>query len=134
MSRLVEKVNLPIYGKMYVACAEDATMDAMQELQEPLKKLYEYEQDEENGTLAHLPCKVGDKLFTLWEEKYKGYIIIEVEVKEVIFGGYGIEMKVERLKAPIYCFYISKAYIGEVVFFTHEEAEQRLKEMEKNIK
>lgn len=40
MSRLVEKVNLPVYGEMYVACAEDASMESMQALQEPLKKLY----------------------------------------------------------------------------------------------
>lgn len=58
MGRLVEKVNLPIYGEMYVACVEDVSMEAMQALQEPLKKLYEYEQEEENGTLAYLPCEV----------------------------------------------------------------------------
>ena len=47
MSRLVEKINLPICGEMYVACAEDVSIGAMQAQQEPLKKLYEYEQEEE---------------------------------------------------------------------------------------
>lgn len=47
MRRLVEKVNLPFYGVMYVTCSEDVSIETMQALQEPLKKLYEYEEEEQ---------------------------------------------------------------------------------------
>ena len=63
--RLVEKVTLPVIGEMYVACVEDASMESMQALQDPLKKLYEYEQEEENGMLVHFPCKLGDIPYAL---------------------------------------------------------------------
>ena len=44
MSKLVTKVEIPIYGELYVANVENASLEAIQQLQEVLKKLYEYEQ------------------------------------------------------------------------------------------
>lgn len=44
MSRLVEKITLPYFGELYVACIDDASLETILSLQEPLKKLYEYEQ------------------------------------------------------------------------------------------
>lgn len=43
MKRLVEKMVLPYYGELYVACADEATVESIVQLQEALKKLYEYE-------------------------------------------------------------------------------------------
>lgn len=44
MSKLITKVEIPIYGELYVANVENVSMEATQQLQEVLKKLYEYEQ------------------------------------------------------------------------------------------
>lgn len=63
MDRLVKKVNLPILGEMYVANVEDINLEGMQALQEPLKRLYDYEEKEEKGLLLHLPCRVGDVVY-----------------------------------------------------------------------
>ena len=48
MSKLITKVELPIYGEYYVANIEEVSIEAIQQLQEPLKKLYEYEQKYES--------------------------------------------------------------------------------------
>ena len=44
MSKLITKVEIPIYGEYYIVNNENVSMEAMQALQEVLKKLYEYEQ------------------------------------------------------------------------------------------
>ena len=44
MSKLITKVELPIYGELYIANIENVSIEAIRELQKPLKKLYEYEQ------------------------------------------------------------------------------------------
>lgn len=44
MSRLVTRVEIPIYGEYYVANTEEASFEAIESMQEVLKKLYEYEQ------------------------------------------------------------------------------------------
>lgn len=85
MSRLVEKVTLPIYGELYVACAEDASLETIQSLQKPLKKLYEFEQEEENGTLVHLPCKLGDETYWIRNRPFeirKGNLIDAIAIAE----------------------------------------------------
>lgn len=130
MGRLVEKVNLPFYGEMYVACAEDVSLESMQALQEPLKKLYEYEQEEENGTLAHLPCKVGD---TVYEPRPDRAIISEYVITSVEIQTYDNGMFFNwRLKDGIYSNLkgFSDFRIGKTVFLNRKDAERKLKEME----
>lgn len=94
------------------------------------KRLYELENKIENGTLIELPCKVGDKL----------YKVMPIAKKMRI-----VEHKVSKLymeKNEIYIFFrkteqkrgwvISNLHIGEDVFFTREEAEKKLKELQQN--
>ena len=127
MSRLVEKINLPIYGEMYVACVEDVSMEAMQALQEPLKKLYEYEQEEEKGFLAHLPCKLGDVTYYV-SPKYidgnKEFEIVKdspvssINIKEDgIYISSGTDMIYEKIGS-------------QWALLTREDAERKLKELE----
>ena len=142
MGRLVEKVNLPIYGEMYVACVEDVSMESMQALQEPLKKLYEYEQEEEQGKLAHLPCKIGDTVYRIcpkcndnhngncegcfWRNNKFGHGCS-------IYGFEGVKgIKRQIVPYKVIWGYIPNLikHIGKHVFLTYEDAERELKEME----
>ena len=127
MGRLVKKVDLPVYGEMYIACVDDVSIETMQALQEPLKKLYEYEQEEEQGKLAHLPCKLGDVPYWISDEdKYgnKGLFIMEDEPITAI-----------AVKEDGFCVATGQSNefdkIGsQWALLTREDAERKLKEME----
>ena len=100
-----------------------------------LKKLQEYEDAEEQGLLLRLPCKVGDVVYQISEN------FIEPCTVETIFLGNYMDRNGNCCNmAEIYydrddCPYVSTAIyftdIGETVFLTKEEAEQKLKEMSK---
>ena len=136
MSRLVEKVNLPVYGEMYIACVEDVSIEAMQALQEPLKKLYEYEQKEEQGKLLHFHCKIGDEIYKIPSPtNYKlnalnGYSennrVYEQNVEKIeIFGdGSYVLLTCDGMDGVL------SNYFNETWFLTREQAEQKLKELE----
>lgn len=49
MSRLVSKIKLPYAGEMYVTNVEEASFECLMSVQEALKKLYDYEQAEEEN-------------------------------------------------------------------------------------
>lgn len=133
MSRLVEKVNLPVYGEIYVACVEDASMETMQALQEPLKKLYEYEQEDEQGRIIHVPCKLGETLFSILYERGRDEII-EVEVKEISIGYYLLKklitIKAENKMRRGLMYQFQEDDFGVILFRFREEAEKKLREME----
>lgn len=111
MKKMVEKVDLPTIGEFYVACAEDVSLESMQALQEPLKKLYEYEQEEENGTLVHLPCK---KVYFVVDQGKETAIVMSKDIEDL-----AIYRTSEIDKDGIY-------------WSTKEKAEQHLKEMEES--
>ena len=50
MSRLVSKIKLPYVGEMYVTNVEEASFECLMSVQEALKKLYDYEQAEEENS------------------------------------------------------------------------------------
>ena len=99
------------------------------------KKLKEYRDLEKQGILLRLPCKVGD---TVWDNDYgkpcaytitgfsfgtgEDYIDEPVSLREVVcyYSNYSGSITGS--------FAVSE--IGKTVFFTKEEAEQKLKEME----
>ena len=60
MEKIVQKIDFG-YGDMYVY--GEADFDSNEQLQVPLKKLYEYEHMEETGQLLVLPVAEGD---TVW--------------------------------------------------------------------
>ena len=100
----------------------------------PTEKLADYEDAEEQGLLLRLPCKVGDVVYQISEN------FIEPCTVETIFLGKYMDRNGNCCNmAEIYydrddCPYVSTAIyftdIGETVFLTKEEAEQKLKEME----
>ena len=72
------------------------------------EKLVEYETAEEDGRLVVLPCKVGTRVYEIYQ--FCGYGAWEIEEHKI---------KLEDLDK-----------IGKTVFLTREEAEKALKEME----
>lgn len=128
MSRLVEKVNLPLYGEMYVACAGDVSLETMQALQEPLKKLYDYEQEEEQGLFIHLPCKLGYVPYWISDEDADGNKGLFVREDEPITG-------ITIREDGVYISTSKEVEVGSKIgsrwgLLTREDAERKLKEME----
>lgn len=117
----------------------------------PTEKLADYEEAEEQGLLLRLPCKVGDTVylidrdennkFKIYEGKWERVSIVQTS-KDSSFKLRG------EISYDIYdCFFNDgrtmkhgmyvgqeRTKIGEVVFFTKEKAEAKLKELrgEKN--
>ena len=94
-----------------------------------LEKLAEYEITEDEGRLMVLPCKVGDALFCFSLRKIYPFkarcIRIYEERAEIELWYAGDE---ENLK--FWHITIAEQDIGYKLFFTREEAEKALKEME----
>lgn len=105
-------------------------MWAMADLREKLK---DYEDAEEQGLLLRLPCKVGDKIFL--DFAGFGKDIDEFTVKDFHLDCF------EDGETILFCDYesndktlsgqIDVMEFGKSVFLTREEAEVKLKEMEK---
>ena len=93
------------------------------EFQYLIDKLADYEDAEEQGLLLRLPCKVGDKAYYL----HKGGID-EVEVDSFVLN---INLFV-NVSYYIGCDRFGKTLTPyKTLFFTREEAEQVLAEMQK---
>lgn len=91
-----------------------------------VEKLAEYENDEEDGLLVRLPCKVGDIVFT-----FSGNEILELEVTEICINVLGVMVRtkstLEKYKLLKIDFEFSD--FGKTVFLTEEAAWERLKKI-----
>lgn len=109
------------------------------ELEKALEKLATYEDLEEQGLLARLPCKVGDMV---WDNDF-GYPE-SYEIKAFSYGycdsyvepGIGIEDEIIfYYENYTHSISITGAFpmseIGKTIFLTREEAEKKLKEMKR---
>lgn len=92
-----------------------------------IDKLAEYENLEDKGLLLRLPCKVGD---TVWFVGNK--FVSDYEVRRFIIDETGIDaiQVAKTINGTDYWNSFSTDDIGEIVFLTQSEAEQKLKEME----
>ena len=89
-------------------------------MRKSFQKLKEYEDLEEQGLLLRLPCKVGDAVYEITGTTTRGYdwkylTYEKAYVCETVFN-------LSRLND-----------IGKTVFLTQTEAEQKLKEMLKEM-
>ena len=84
--------------------------DSESGVNQAIKNLYEYETAEEEGRLVVLPCKIGTRVYEIYQ--FCGCGAWEIEEHKI---------KLEDLDK-----------IGKTVFLTREEAEKALKEMEKD--
>ena len=90
-------------------------------------KLAEYEDLEEQGKLLKLPCKAGQKVFLLRKDIKT---VIDGEITSIRIGEFASDMKIFIIDDNRYTdAYFDK--IGDIVFFTQEEAEAALKELER---
>lgn len=89
------------------------------ELRERLKL---YEDKLENGTMIELPCKVGDKIYRITSNSIREETVLRIRVD-------CIKNKITLIISTEYLAYASE-YINEIMFFTKDEAEARLKELQ----
>ena len=90
------------------------------------KKLKDYKQLEEQGLLLRLPCKIGDVVYAVTRDFISEYTICSIEAyNEGFFFCWrcekGIYINVRGF---------TNYQIGQDVFLTQAEAEQKLNEME----
>lgn len=140
MERLTENVLGNIQLK---ACVNDFCKETCAEhdeekscdncpIQKAFEKIAEYEDLEEQEKLLMLPCKVGDTVYWVnnWFVRHcSGLIndkwhITESKVYGFFYSRLGLWIRLENEEN----FRISE--IGKTVFLTHQEAEDKLKEME----
>lgn len=92
-----------------------------------LTKLAVYEDLEEQGLLARLPCKVGDIMFRINKGAKNPVIELTVTQIDITTRSYNLEV-IDRECGELMCF---KSDIGRTIFLTREEAAKKLEEMEK---
>ncbi len=102
----------------------------------PITKLARYEEAEEQGLLLRLPCKVGDTIFEINYKSLKEYKVtgfsygrLMGQDEEDVMSKNEILIHICNQNKDITGYFVASE-IGEDIFLTREEAEQKLKEME----
>jgi hypothetical protein len=95
-----------------------------------LTKLASYEDDEEQGLLLRLPCKVGDTLYCITPYVKEPIItahVLQMNIKQ--FYNKRIIVRIDVMnKMGESCYFLDD--IGKKIFLSREEAEGKLAEME----
>lgn len=88
-----------------------------------LKKLADYEDTEEQGLLLRLPCKVGDIVYKVNKasKKISKHRVLKIEIEKMEGTDFTTQIWFEN-----YDFTFAHRF-GEVIFFTRDEAEAKLK-------
>ena len=94
------------------------------------ERMFDFDCDyfKDRNRFVELPCKVGDTVYYfLSDNNYKKY-----EVCEIV--GFHIDKyrTAFQIKLCGYKCFVDTEFLGEKIFLTREEAEQALKEREKN--
>lgn len=109
-----------------------------------LTKLADYEDTEEQGLLIRLPCKVGDTVYVVtspfnvfddieYDENMKDEVY-EAYVSSVSFYESGEQYRIySKVTNHFIGAYFRECDFGKTVFFTKEEAEAKLAEMEESM-
>ena len=98
---------------------------------ECVKKLSEYETAEEEGRLVVLPYKLNETAYLLLDKRDFTEKIIKCRIREISIGFYGMKLSLISEDSMIgHLKWHDVNEIGKTVFFTREEAEKALKEME----
>nr|DAU16657.1 MAG TPA: ribosomal protein [Caudoviricetes sp.] len=114
MERLTERYGIAPDGESDVWVKQHDYISAA-------RKLCDYEDLEEQGLLARLPCKVGDSVFII-----VGKDVSKQGIRKIEISDNGIIFKTNRQKR---IFNVSE--FEKSVFLTREEAVNKLEEMKK---
>ena len=93
-------------------------------------KLKDYEDLEEQGRLAKLPCKVGDTVYGINTDRNIVSALKIISVKIYSYAIYFDYQLIDGIYKNIVSF--ADADIGKTVFLTKSEAEAKLKELRGN--
>lgn len=91
-----------------------------------VNKLWQYERLQEQGRLLKLPCAVGDVVYIIDRVSKEKIIPITVSNFKIFAGG----LKMECVDKWYGGYMFWEADLRKTVFFTREEAEAAIKEME----
>lgn len=124
MERLTERYDIAPDGESDVWVKQHDYISAA-------RKLCDYEDLEEQGLLARLPCKVGDTVYRVNAGAKQP--IIPMTVSEIHFLCYKNERAVRfdaigKEDMGESCYRLED--IGRIVFLTREEAEKKLEEIQ----
>ena len=129
MERLTERDPSWIDDELWEsACEPDC-----EEIDAVYRKLKEYEDLEEQGRLIKLPCNRGDKIYFIKSAFSMAHFPIEAKItsicgvdcdNDVMYSSITEYNKIDRR--------FKSSDIGKTVFLTKVEAEQKLKEMERD--
>ena len=101
-----------------------------------IQKLGEYEDAEEQGRLAVLPCKPWDKVYALFIvdviDKKPIYKIFQAKVTKITIDRFRVLFSFKTLDENKYNSETTMEAFGETVFLTREEAEKASREMEED--
>lgn len=112
--------NIGSNGEIWIADNDETRRYGRKET--AYKKLAEYEDADEQGLLLRLPCKVGDTMYRAIPKLFRSYVKIVINEINITKNGIyitsdkGVSWNVNE--------------IGKTIFFTQEEADQKLKEMD----
>lgn len=118
MERLTERYDITPDGESDVWVKQHDYISAA-------RKLCDYEDLEEQGLLARLPCKVGDIMFRINKGAKNPVIELTVTQIDITTRSYNLEV-IDRECGELMCF---KSDIGRTIFLTREEAAKKLEEM-----
>ena len=93
---------------------------------EDAENFAEWKEAEEQGKLLKLPCKAGQKVFLLRKDIKS---VIDGEITSISISEFAIGIRIFIIDDNRYMD-ASFDKIGDIVFFTREEAEAALKELE----
>lgn len=113
-------------------------------IQQVFKKLATYEDLEEQGLLARLPCKVGDTVWVVTSpinvfdydeyDRDAGYEVYESFLSSVSYYASGEQFRIyAKVTNSFIAEYFRECDFGKSVFLTREEAEKKLEELKNEI-
>lgn len=123
MERLTERNPAWIDDELWEsACEPDC-----EEIDAVYRKLKDYEDLEEQGRLAKLPCKVGDTVYGINTDRNIVSALKIISVKIYSYAIYFDYQLIDGIYKNIVSF--ADADIGKTAFLTKSEAEVKLKEL-----
>ena len=119
------KVRQDCYNRGYEQGRKNPAEEIVKYIEKLQNQVKEYQDKIEQGTLIKLPCKVGDTVYEVFKDHIPPFIK-ETKIEKIVITAKGLRLRLAR--NSFYETAISS--FGKTLFFTREEAEKRLKELQ----